>query len=103
MADTPNSTTTTNSPLDNQKLTEDQAAAFKAAADALTVPTPKVETPKEGEKALLSAVYGYLVHPEAKDAKGRHQSFDTGEITAVVFDWWHKIQFEAGKLILATV
>lgn len=64
------------------------------------VDTPEVspDMPKIGDKALLSAVFGRMVHPTMPTTE---HELDQGKITRVVFDWWHEMQWKAGKVCLA--
>ena len=65
--------------------TKDQTAA--PAAPAL---------PKVGDVIRLRAVHGYMQHPFDLT------EFDAGREPKVVFDNWHLVQVEAGKLAVVT-
>lgn len=71
-----------------------QPPAPPAAADA--PPPAPAGTLKVGSTAMLTAVYGRLVHPYQVPLE-----FNQGVITKVDVDDWVVTQFEAGKLRLA--
>lgn len=80
-----------------------KAAEEKAAADAAAAAQAQVDNTlsgkagvKLGDTVHLRAVHGRMVHPEAPFTE-----FDTNTSQKVKFDWWHKIQFDAGKLELS--
>lgn len=56
--------------------------------------------PDLGAKCLLQAVHGRMVHPTLPDAA---HELAPGKITRAVFDWWHQMQWLAGKVKLADV
>ena len=56
--------------------------------------------PDLGAKCLLQAVHGRMVHPTLPDAL---HELAPGKITRAVFDWWHQMQWLAGKVKLADV
>lgn len=87
---------TKNDPKINPKAdpkVEQEPAAAPAAAEPAAQGLSGQQGLVLGKKAFLRAVHGRMVHPEAP-----YDEFDTSTATKVTFDWWHKIQVDAGKL-----
>lgn len=64
------------------------------------VPDVAAGMPELGTRCLLQAVHGRMVHPTLPDAL---HELAPGKITRAVFDWWHQMQWLAGKVKLADV
>lgn len=51
--------------------------------------------PEAGDRVLLTAVFGRMVHPEKPEIE---QELDVDKLTRVTFDWWHANLWRAGRI-----
>lgn len=56
--------------------------------------------PALGERVLLTALFGRMVHPEKPEVS---QELDVGKLTKVTFDWWHANMWRAGRIQLGEI
>lgn len=70
-------------------------------ARALTTDHPVAPgMPALGERVLLTAIFGRMVHPEKPETD---QELDVDKLTRVTFDWWHANLWRAGRIKLGEV
>ena len=70
----------------------DQKSVTPPADAQPTLGEPELPKLVEGEKALISAIYGDIINPNTL------QRFTTDAIVPVVVDGWIAMQHECGKL-----
>lgn len=58
------------------------------------------DMPALGQRVLLTAIFGRMVHPEKPEIE---QELDVGKLTRVTFDWWHTNLWRAGRVQLGEV
>lgn len=70
-------------------------------AKALTTDYPVAPSmPALGDRVLLTAIFGRMVHPEKPETD---QELDVDKLTRVTFDWWHANLWRAGRVKLGEV
>ena len=56
--------------------------------------------PALGERVLLTALFGRMVHPEKPEVE---HELDVGKLTRAIFDWWHANLWRAGRIQLGEI
>lgn len=83
------------------EVVSDAGITSLEAAKALTTDYPVAPSmPAPGDRVLLTAIFGRMVHPEKPEVD---QELDVGKLTRVSFDWWHANLWRAGRIQLGEV
>ena len=81
-------------------VSQDGVESLESAKFLMTDFPVAPDMPALGERALLTALFGRMVHPEKPEVD---QELDVGKLTRVTFDWWHANMWRAGRIQLGEI